>query len=99
MTNNSDAVRKRYGKSGLLQRITKFLQDRGVDPRRAVQEAPRQDARDQQIKGDHSGDDCCDPVEGSHVDEDAEHERHDNPNNPVFRSDIPGHAPKPLCLC
>jgi ubiquinone/menaquinone biosynthesis C-methylase UbiE len=32
MTNNSDAVRKRYGKSGLLQRITKFLQDRGVDP-------------------------------------------------------------------
>lgn len=34
MTSGSDAVRQRYAMSGILERVTAFLEERGVDPER-----------------------------------------------------------------
>ena len=32
MTNVSDAVRQRYAKTGILDRVIAFLRERGIDP-------------------------------------------------------------------
>jgi hypothetical protein len=38
MTNGSDAVRQHYGMSGILDRVTAFLLERGIDPERPTYE-------------------------------------------------------------
>jgi hypothetical protein len=78
------------------RRIRLFL-DAGVDPGQLVEQAARDEAADEKVGGDDPDDDVRRLAEVRKLDQRAERDRDDDSNDPVFRSDIPGHSPFPFC--